>query len=147
VNASSHTGEVLFFTTPHCSICRAVRPTVNEVAGSFEGRVRFREVDAVSDADAAARYGVKGVPTLIAVHGNKSIRRMVGSGSQRQIADVFTAASSGVGSRGLLARNDRILRLGIAAVFGVAAVLSGQPVLWVLAAGATVSALWDLARP
>jgi thioredoxin len=139
--------EVLFFTTLHCSICRRVRPAVNEVAGSFEGKVKFREIDCSRDPDLAANYGVKGVPTLIAFHGGQEMRRMVGSRSEQQISDVFRAASSGIVARRSLATKDRALRLGIALVFGVAAALAGQPVLWVLAAGATVSAVWDLIRP
>jgi len=139
--------EVLFFTTPHCSICRHVRPTVNEVARSFEGKVILREVDCSRDPDVTTNFDVKGVPTLIALHEGKEMRRMVGSRSEQQITDVFRAAESGVGVRGSLAPKDRVLRLGIAFVFGVAAALAGQPVLWVLAAGATVSAVWDLIRP
>jgi len=142
-----HTSEVLLFTARHCSICRLVRPTVNEVAGSFEGRVEFREVDAALDPDSTGIYGVRGVPTLIALHDGELVRRTVGARTERQISDVFAAALSGTRSRSSLTKTDRLMRLGIAVVFIAAASVSGQAILWVLAAGAVVSALWDLVRP
>jgi thioredoxin len=147
VTTQQHTSDVLFFTASHCSICRLLRPTVNEVANAFEGNVNFREVDSAADRDLAANHGVKGVPTLIAFHDGTEVRRTIGSRSNQQVSDVFDAALSGTGARGSFGTKDRVLRLGIATVFGVAASLSGQPVLWVLAAGATISALWDLVRP
>ncbi|GMQ98477.1 MAG: hypothetical protein BMS9Abin17_0990 [Acidimicrobiia bacterium] len=147
MTTQQHTSDVLFFTAPHCSICRLLRPSVNEVANAFEGNVNFREVDSAADPDLATNHGVKGVPTLIAFHDGREVRRTIGSRSNQQVSDVFNAALSGIESRDSLATKDRMLRLGIALVFGVAAALSGQPVLWVLAAGAAVSALWDLVRP
>lgn len=142
-----HTSEVLLFTARHCSICRLVRPTVNEVAESFVGRVEFREIDAAVDPGSTELHGVKGVPTLIALHDGELVRRVVGARTERQICDVFAAALSGTRSRSSLTRTDRLVRLGITLVFIVAASVSGQAVLWVLAAGAAVSALWDLVRP
>ncbi len=141
-----HTDEVLFFTAPHCSICGSVRPTVNKIAESFEGRVGFREVDSVQEPETAASHNVKGVPTLISFHDGNVVRRVVGARSDSEIEDVFTAALTGIGSRGSLTRTDRVLRLGIATVFAIAAVMSGQLILWILAAGATALALWDLVK-
>jgi len=142
----SHTNEVLFFTTPHCPICRSARPTVNKVAESFEGQVDFREVDSVREPQTTANHNVKGVPTLIAFHDGDVVRRVIGARSEGQISDVFTASLTGTGSRGSLTRTDRVQRLGIASVFAVAAVISEQPILWILAAGATAFALWDLIK-
>ena len=139
--------EVLFFTAPHCSVCRVVRPTATEVAETFEGTVAFREIDATQHPDVAASYGIRGVPTIVAIHDDRVVGRYVGSRSRSDIESLFASASTGERSRRSISSTDRVLRLSVAATFAAAAVLLGAPILWARAAGAASFALWDLVRP
>ncbi len=138
--------EVLFFTTPHCSVCRAVRPTATEVAETFEGSVAFREIDATEHPDIAASYAIKGVPTIVAIHDDEIVGRYVGPRSKPDIVSLFESARSGDRTRRSISPTDRVLRVSVAAVFAIAAVLLGQPLLWVPAVGAASFGLWDLIR-
>ncbi len=124
-----------------------MRPTAAEVASSFEGSVGFREIDATTDRQATARYRIKGVPTLISVRDDEELGRFVGARSRDEITKIFTSAKAGTRTRHTISRQDRMLRLGVAAVFAVAAVVASTPVLWVFAAGAAVFGIWDLVRP
>ncbi|NHZ70120.1 MAG: hypothetical protein GWP18_00590 [Proteobacteria bacterium] len=144
--ARSHETEILFFTAPHCSVCRAVRPTATEVAESFEGTVTFREIDATQHPDIAASYAIKGVPTIVAIHNDEIVGRYVGSRSKPDIVSLFESAKSGDRTHPSISPTDRGLRLSVAAVFAVAALLLGQPLLWVPAVGAASFGLWDLIR-
>jgi thioredoxin-like negative regulator of GroEL len=124
-----------------------VRPTAVEVASSFEEDVRFREVDASTDREAVKRYSIRGVPTLLALRDDEELGRFLGARSHDEIAAMFASASVGERTQKTISRTDRMLRLGVAAAFGAAAVIAGAPVLWVFAAGAAVFGVWDLIRP
>jgi thioredoxin 1 len=143
----SHVAEVLFFTSPHCTQCAAVRPTASDVAASFDGEVRFREIDASTDRQAAKRHNIRGVPTLIALRDDEELGRLVGARSRDEIAGMFASVHAGQRTRQTISRTDRTLRLGVAAAFGVAAIVASAPVLWVFAGGAAIFGVWDLIRP
>ncbi len=118
----------------------------NEIAASFDGVVRFREVDAAADPEAVARHRVKGVPTFMAFHDDAEVGRFVGTRSRDEIGKLFEAARTGTATRGTISSIDRALRLATAGAFAVAAVLAAIPVLWVFAIAAAAFALWDLVR-
>ena len=143
----SHEAEILFFTSPHCSQCAAVRPTAVDVASSFDGSVEFREIDATANRRAASLYNIRGVPTFIALRDDEELGRYVGARSRDELTKMFTSASEGTRTRTTISRPDRMLRLGVAAAFAIAAVATGTPVLWVFAAGASVFGTWDAIRP
>ena len=143
----SHVAEVLFFTSPHCTQCTAVRPTVADVASTFAGEVQFREIDASADRQAAKLYNVKGVPTFIALRDDEELGRLVGARSRDDIAGMFSSVSAGERTRQTISRPDRMLRLGVAAAFGVGALVASAPVLWVFAGAAAIFGTWDLIRP
>jgi thioredoxin-like negative regulator of GroEL len=143
----SHVAEVLFFTSPHCKQCAAVRPTAVDVASSFDGEVQFREIDASASSQAAKLYNVRGVPALIALRDDEELGRFVGARSRDDIAGIFASLTAGQRTRRTSSRPDRTLRLAVAAAFGVAAVVASAPILWVFAAGAAVFGVWGLIRP
>ena len=142
-----HVAEVLFFTSPHCSQCAAVRPAAVDVAHSFDGDVQFREIDASTNTGAAKLYKVRGVPTFVALRDDEELGRLVGARSRNEIASMFASVSAGERTRQTISRPDRTLRLGVAAAFGAAAVVASTPILWLFAAGAAAFGVWDLIRP
>ena len=143
----SHVAEVLFFTSPHCTQCAAVRPTAADVASSFDGEVQYREIDASTDHQATDLHRVRGVPTLVALRDDEEMGRLVGARSRDEIAGMFASVKAGERTRQTISRPDRTLRLGVAAAFGAAAVMASAPVLWVFAAGAAIFGVRDLIRP
>ena len=95
----SHVAEVLFFSSPHCKQCAAVRPTAVDVASSFDGEVDFREIDATANGQAAKMYNIRGVPTLIALRDDEELGRFVGARSHDEIAGMFSSVSVGERTR------------------------------------------------
>jgi hypothetical protein len=63
----THVAEVLFFTSPHCTQCAAVRSTAVDVTSTFEGEVELREIDTSTNREESRRHNVRGVPTLVAI--------------------------------------------------------------------------------
>jgi thioredoxin-like negative regulator of GroEL len=143
----THVAEVLFFTSPHCTQCAAMRSSAVDVASDFEGEVELREIDTSTNREESRRHNVRGVPTLVAIRDDELLGRFVGARSRDEIAGMFTSVSAGERTRQMISRPDRTLKLGIAAAFGIAAIATGTPILGVFAAGATFFGVWDLIRP
>lgn len=147
MDTQTHQAEVLFFTGPHCSACRAMRPVATAVASRYAGSVRFTEVDSSADRTSPDSHGVRSVPTFIALHDGEEVGRAVGTHSADQLMRLFASAESGDRKRGRISPMERAMRLGVAAMFGIVAVAASAPVLWAFAIMALVLATWDLIRP
>ena len=139
--------EVLFFTAPNCSACKAMRPVATHVANRYDGSVSFTEVDSSDHRMSPSSYRVRSVPTFIALHNGEEVGRVVGTHSADQLDKLFTSAESGKHKRGSISPRERAMRVGVAGMFAVVALAAATPVLLVFARVALVLATWDLVRP
>jgi thiol-disulfide isomerase/thioredoxin len=147
MDTTTDQAEVLFFTSPHCPACKAMRPIADSVADRFDGTVRLTEVDSSTDSVSSPTHRVRGVPTFVAIHNGTEVARAIGSRTPDQLSELFAAAEGGDRLRSRISPTDRAMRLGVGAVFAVAAVVASTPVLWIFAATAVGFATWDLVRP
>jgi thioredoxin 1 len=53
------------FWATWCAPCRAIAPSVEDLAKAYEGKVRVAKLDVDSHPDTAAKYNVMSIPTLI----------------------------------------------------------------------------------
>ena len=67
------------FFAPWCGHCRRLRPAIEELARDYAGRLRVVQVNADENRATAARYGVRGVPTMVIFAHGQEIDRVVGS--------------------------------------------------------------------
>ena len=77
--------EVLRFTATWCQPCKALAQQLEELGLDKEVTV----IDIDEQQDLAIQYGVRSVPTLIAVDNNKEVKRMVGVKAKDLIIDWF----------------------------------------------------------
>ena len=77
--------EVLRFTATWCQPCKALAQQLQELDLDKEVTV----VDIDEQSDLAIKYGVRSVPTLVAVDNGKEIKRMVGVKAKDLILDWF----------------------------------------------------------
>lgn len=66
------------FTAPWCGPCRALSPILHQIAAEAEGRLKVVEIDADQNPSLARRFGIRGVPTVIAFADGKEVGRQVG---------------------------------------------------------------------
>lgn len=72
---------LLDFGADWCGPCRALAPVIEKLAEQNEGRVRVLTIDADESASIAARYKVRGLPTVISFVGGQEHKRHVGATS------------------------------------------------------------------
>ena len=77
--------EILRFTATWCQPCKALAQQLEELGLDKDITV----VDIDEQQDLAIKYGVRSVPTLIAVNNNKEVKRMVGVKAKDLILDWF----------------------------------------------------------
>ena len=80
---------LLDFWATWCGPCRMIAPFVEEIAEEKAGEVAVYKVDIDQSPDLAARYGVRGVPTLMVFEGGKPVSQMVGAQPKAQILSML----------------------------------------------------------
>ncbi len=76
VNAEKLT--VVDFYATWCGPCRKLSPILEEVENEIGDRVNFAKIDTDDNIDAAKKYQVSGLPTLLVFKDGEVVERMVG---------------------------------------------------------------------
>ena len=53
-------------------------PTIDEIAGEYEGRVKVGKVDTDSNREVSMQYGIQSIPTVIIFKGGEVAKKFVG---------------------------------------------------------------------
>ena len=67
------------FWAAWCGPCRMLSPIVDQVAGDYPGKLKVAKLNVDDSPDIAARYGVRGIPTLILFKSGKVKAQTVGA--------------------------------------------------------------------
>ena len=69
---------IVDFWAPWCGPCRAMAPIFDRAAKELEPRARFAKVNVDEEPAIAARFGIRGIPTLIAFEKGKVAKQHAG---------------------------------------------------------------------
>jgi thioredoxin 1 len=67
------------FWAEWCAPCRMIAPTVDAIAGEYSGRLKVGKVNVDYNSGTAARYMIRGIPTLLLFRGGKVVDQRVGA--------------------------------------------------------------------
>lgn len=84
-------GEPVFvdFYADWCAPCKMVSPRVESVARDYTGRMRFVKADVDQARDAAIRYGIHAVPTLMMFKDGEPQERLLGAVGEEEIREAI----------------------------------------------------------
>jgi thioredoxin 1 len=67
------------FWAAWCGPCRAIAPTVEEIATEYAGRLKVVKLDVDENQEISIRFGVTSIPTLMLFKGGSAVERMIGA--------------------------------------------------------------------
>jgi thioredoxin 1 len=80
------------FWAPWCGPCKMIGPIIEELAGEFDGQVKIGKVNVDNNQDLAAKFGIRGIPTVILFKGGEAINNFVGLRSKEDLAGALNSA-------------------------------------------------------
>lgn len=82
---------VVDFWATWCGPCRALAPTVKQLADEYDGRIVVGKCDVEEAEDIAMQYGIRNIPTLIFFKDGKVVDKFVGAGSKAKLQEKIEA--------------------------------------------------------
>ena len=73
------------FWATWCGPCKMVAPIFDEVSREYAGKVTFAKMDVDSNQVTPARFGIRGIPTLILFKDGAEVKRFVGLTSKEEL--------------------------------------------------------------
>ena len=67
------------FWAEWCGPCKALGPTIDSIADQFEGKVKVYKLNVDENPDAAQRFRVRGIPTVVLLKGGQVVDQLVGN--------------------------------------------------------------------
>ena len=73
------------FWAEWCMPCRMLAPTIEELAGEYQGKVKVGKVDTDANRDISVKYGISAIPTIILFQNGEAVRKFVGVTSKQDL--------------------------------------------------------------
>ncbi len=84
--ANSSVPVLLDFWAAWCAPCRMLAPTVEAIAKDYDGKAKVGKLNVDENNEISAKYGIKGIPTLILFKNGVEQERVVGATTKDNIA-------------------------------------------------------------
>jgi len=75
------------FWAEWCGPCKALAPTVDQIAEEYAGKMKVYKLDVQTEAALASKYGVSSIPTLLSFKAGDVADRIVGLQPKKNITD------------------------------------------------------------
>jgi thioredoxin 2 len=75
------------FWAPWCGPCRMVSPLVEQLGRENAGRLKIVKLNVDEAPALSQRFGVQGIPLLVAIRHGEEVDRLVGAAPQQQLRD------------------------------------------------------------
>lgn len=73
------------FWAEWCGPCKMIAPILDEVAGTYTGKLQVTKMNVDDNRDVPAKYGIRGIPTLMVFKDGQLAATKVGAMSKAQL--------------------------------------------------------------
>lgn len=80
------------FWAEWCGPCKMLSPIIHEIAPEYEGRLKVVKVNVDNAPETPAKYGVRGIPTLLILKNGEVEATKVGALSKAQLQEFIDGA-------------------------------------------------------
>ena len=77
------------FWAEWCAPCKMVAPALEELSEEYSGKMKLCKVNVDKNAQVAAQYGIRSIPTLMIFKGGKVAEQIVGAVPKPHIAGML----------------------------------------------------------
>ena len=77
------------FTATWCGPCKMLAPIVEKLADEYEGKVKVGKLDIDESPNVTTKFGIRGVPTVIAFKGGSEVGKHVGLAKREQLVKLL----------------------------------------------------------
>jgi len=68
-----------------------IAPSVDEMAGEFQGTAKIGKLDVDNNPNTAVKYGIRSIPSILIFKGGEVVENIVGAVPKQQITEKLTA--------------------------------------------------------
>ncbi len=88
----SDTPALIDFWATWCAPCKAIAPVLEEVAETYNGKLKVTKMNVDESPSVPGKYGIRGIPTLILFKDGEIVDRLVGAVRKPQIKELIDKA-------------------------------------------------------
>lgn len=75
------------FWAPWCGPCRMIAPSVEALSTEWAGKIKVGKLNTDESGEAAAKFGIRSIPTLMVFKGGEVVATLVGALPKDKIAE------------------------------------------------------------
>ncbi len=95
---ASSTPVLVDFWADWCPPCRALAPTLEELAAELTGTARIASVDTDKQPELSERFSISSIPTLIFFQHGQEVQRVIGAAPASELSSRLAELSATSGS-------------------------------------------------
>jgi thioredoxin 1 len=80
------------FWAEWCGPCKMIAPILEAIAGEYEGKVKIVKVNVDQNPDTPAKFGIRGIPTLILFKNGEAAATKVGALNKSQLTSFLDSS-------------------------------------------------------
>jgi len=88
----SETPVLLDFWAEWCGPCKSIAPVLDELAGTYEGKLKVVKINIDENQQTPRQFGVRGIPTLMIFKNGKVEATQIGAVGKGQLTTMIDKA-------------------------------------------------------